>query len=229
MAPGSVNQDAPADAIDCPSSTLCVAAGVEGQVLTSRDPTARTPWRHTALDAPRGGPGRSSVSRASLTRCVVTEPGAMCQHNRSQRSRSDMASCTPGPQPPRCGARPLSRIPTPAPLSACRTADVCAVASDGSVWASTARAPGGRRRWTRVVSEPRGATMNYQLISLACVRGQLCVATDADGHALSASAVTGPEPGVSKPSGVRSRQPRCQPRQLGCSARAVTASTSIVT
>jgi hypothetical protein len=71
------------------------------------------------------------------------------------------------------------------------TSDVCAAAAnDGSIWASPA--PGGptRRHWTHVAVDGPVAAITDPLISIACVRGNLCVATDADGHALSANAVT---------------------------------------
>lgn len=170
-----VNQDAPADVIDCPSSTLCVAAGVEGQVLTSHDPTAPTVWRHAALDAPRRGPGRASVSCAPITRCVVSEPGGYVVSATNLNAatvtwhRARLGPSRLGVQPP------LSRIPSPAVMISCTTADVCAAADDGSVWASPTPGPDGRRRWTRVVAGPRVVTMNDRLISVACVRGQLCV------------------------------------------------------
>ena len=186
------NQDAPADAIDCPSSTLCVAAGVEGQVLMSRDPTTRSAWRHAALDVPGRGPGQTSVSCASITRCVVSQPGgnAFSTTNLNaaavtwHRARLGPSHLDTSP--------PLSHIPSPAPIISCTTADVCAAANNGSVWASPAPGPSGQRRWTRVVGNARVVATNNRLVSIACVRGQLCVAVDADGHALSATAVTRP-------------------------------------
>ena len=186
-----VNPDTPADAIDCPSSRLCVAAGVEGQVLTSHNPTARTAWRHAALDVPGRGPGPASVSCASITRCVLSEPGGYVFSTTNLNAaavkwhRARLGPSRLGPRPP------LSRIPSPALMVSCTRADVCAIANDDSVWASPAPGPDSRRRWTRVVAHARVTTTD-RLISIACVRGQLCVATDADGHALSANAVTRP-------------------------------------
>jgi hypothetical protein len=187
-----VNQDAPADSIDCPSSALCLAAGVEGQVLISRDPTARHAWRHAALESPRRAAGPASVSCASNTRCVVSEPGG----DVFSTTNLDAAVVTWHRAHVGLGLRgarpPLSRFASPALMVSCTAADVCAAAGGGSVWASPA--PGGaeRRRWTRVVTGAHAAPITDRLISIACVSGQLCVATDSGGHALSATAVTRP-------------------------------------
>lgn len=67
-----------------------------------------------------------------------------------------------------------------------------AAATDGSVWASPAAGFSERRHWTRVAVDGPAGTIPDRLFSIACVRGQLCVATDADGHALSANAVIRP-------------------------------------
>jgi hypothetical protein len=183
-----VNQDAPATAIDCPSTTLCVAASYDGQVLTSRHPTAPTAWAHTRLSNSPQGFQHVSVSCASTTRCVVTAGIGYA----FSTTNLDAATATWHPAhlgPSRLGRRnPLLWL-----TASCTTSDVCAAAAnDGSIWASPAPSASTERHWTRVAVDGPVTTITDRIISIACVRGNLCVATDADGHALSANAITQP-------------------------------------
>jgi len=182
-----VNPDAPATAIDCPSITRCVAASYDGQVLTSQHPTARAAWTHTRLSGRPRGFQRVSVSCASPARCVVTAG------NGDAFSTTNLDAATPTWHPAGLGP---SRLGHHVPLwltVSCTTSDVCAVAAnDGSIWASPAPSASTGRHWTRVAVDGPVATMTDRLISIACVRANLCVATDADGHALSANAITQP-------------------------------------
>lgn len=184
-----VNPNAPADAIDCPSPRSCVAVTLDGQVVTSTDPTGRTVWRAVRLQRHlKGSPVAASVSCASTTRCVVTDGTG------NTFSTTDLNAARVRWQRARLGPSRLPGRPTLSLLVSCTTTDVCAAArDDGSVWASpTPPRSSGRRRWTRVALNGPVAAPIDGLMSIACVRGQLCVATDADGHALSANAITRP-------------------------------------
>jgi hypothetical protein len=183
-----VNQEVSASAIDCPSTTRCVAAGPDRQVSTSPDPTARIPWAHIRLDVHAGGFGPASVSCASTIRCVVTDG------NLHAFSTINLNAANPVWHRALLGPSRVAHHQEPVQLTvSCTTRDVCAAAgTDGSVWASPSAGSSGRRHWTRVAVDGPVATATGRLISIACVRGQLCVATDTDGHALSANAVTRP-------------------------------------
>jgi hypothetical protein len=96
-----VNQDAPATAIDCPSTTRCVAASYDGQVLTSRHPTDRAACAHPS--------GRSS-GRLRACQRVLRVHDPVCCHRRQWRTvqheqpgcdHRDMASGSPGTHPGR--------------------------------------------------------------------------------------------------------------------------------
>ena len=181
-----VNPDAPALAIDCPSASSCVAVSSNDRVMTSSDPTARTAWTSRRLENESGG--RGSVSCASTTQCVVSDGSG------NVFSTTDLNATHPTWQRDRLG---LSRYGASRPLEvrvSCTTSDVCAAAGDdGSVWASSAPPSTSTvRHWTRVALNG-SITAPYKVLgSIDCVRGQLCVTTDADGHALSANAITRP-------------------------------------
>jgi hypothetical protein len=177
-----VNPNAPAQAIDCPSTSSCVAVSSNDRVMASTNPTAPTAWRSVRLQNGSGGTG--SVSCASTTRCVVTDGNEVFNTTNLNANR-------PTWQPDRLRPSPYRSPWRLGLLVSCTAADVCAAAGqDGSVWASPAPSTGSPlRQWTRVaVSRPTPAPF----LSIACVRGQLCVATDAEGHALSANAITQP-------------------------------------
>jgi len=179
-----VNQDASAEAIDCPTATRC-AAGYDGQVLTTTDPTAHTPWMRTRLERRSRGVGPVSVSCASRTRCVVS------YGDKDAFNTTSLAVGTATWHRSRLG--PSLRAGHPARLLelSCTTADVCAaIRDDGSIWASPSPGLSGERYWKRVAVDGPVATVIDPLLSIACVRGQLCVATDRYGRALTANAIT---------------------------------------
>ena len=151
-----VNQNAPAFAVDCPTTTRCVAAGQDGQVLTSTDPTERAAWKTTVLERASAAAGPGSVSCASAAQCVVAFGGGHVF------STTNLNTAAPTWNQALQGPR---RVPHHAALRltvSCTASDVCAAAGDdGSVWASPAPARSGQRRWRRValdggVTTPRG-------------------------------------------------------------------------
>jgi hypothetical protein len=182
-----VNPDAPAFTVDCPvtTTTQCVAVNPDGQLLTSSDPTGRTAWKLVRLDGPRRNLRSASLSCASVTRCVVAFGDGRAF------STTNLTASTPTWD--HAQLRP-SRLPDrPVTLSvSCTTANVCAAIAGGSVWASPAPRRSQQRRWRRVAIDAGTAAAGDVLNSVACVTGQLCVAVDRAGHALSARAITQP-------------------------------------
>jgi hypothetical protein len=182
-----VNPNAPAVAIDCPSASSCVSVSSNDQVTASSDPTARRTWTSVRL---QHGPavGGASVSCASTTHCVISDTSG------SVFSTTNLNTTHPTWHTNRLGPSRYGPSRTVSAQVSCTTANVCAAArSDGSVWASPA--PSGAstsHHWTPVALNGSITAPYKFLISIACVRGQLCVTTDVDGHALSANAITQP-------------------------------------
>lgn len=171
-------------AIDCPSAVRCVAVSDEGQVLTTEHPTARVAWTQARLSGRLKGLQAASVSCASATQCVAADGGG------NVFGTSNLDANAPQWRHVRLGPSRLGHVPLDLTVS-CTTSNVCSAAgNDGTIWASPAPGSVTARHWTRVAVDGLVATITDRLISIACVRGQLCVATDADGHALSANAVT---------------------------------------
>jgi hypothetical protein len=182
-----VNPNAPTDAVDCPTTTRCIAAAIDGQVLTSSDPTGRSAWKTARLARLVRPIGSDSVSCASSSECVVAVG------NGQLFSTTNLDTPAPSWNQARL---PTNLLPRHQPLRltvSCTAADVCAaVGNDGSVWASPAPSRSGQRRWRRVAVDPEVAGIPDALTTLACVSGPLCVAADQDGHLLTASAITRP-------------------------------------
>lgn len=182
-----VNPDNPAEEIDCPTTTRCVIAGQNGLSTTTTPLTTRR-WTQmtTAPLAPANG--AAHLSCASADQCVVTlAPSTVL-------STTNLTAAKPIWDRARLGP---SRFRSHAPLRintiSCSSGNVCAAASvDGSVWASPAPQANRERHWRRVaVDGPVGPSLD-PVLDVSCVTGQLCVAVDLAGHALSANAITRP-------------------------------------
>jgi PQQ-like domain len=180
-----VNPDAPAFTVDCPATTQCVATNPDGQLLTSSDATGRTAWKVVRLDRSGQNLVSSSLSCASATQCVVAFGDGRVF------STTNLAESAPTWHQTQLGSSQLPERPAPLSVS-CTTANVCAAAAGGSVWASPAPARSGQRRWRRVAIDAGTAAAGDVLNSVACVAGQLCVAVDRAGHVLSSRAITQP-------------------------------------
>ena len=184
-----VNPNAPTDAVDCLTTTRCIAVAFDGQVLTSSDPTGRSAWKTTRLARllrPIGA-GSDSVSCASLSECVVAVG------NGQLFSTTNLDAPAPRWNRARLRTNLLLRYEPLRLTVSCTAADVCAaVGNDGSVWASPAPSRSGQRRWRRVAVDPEVGGFPDPLTTLACVSVQLCVAADQDGHLLTSSAITRP-------------------------------------
>ena len=132
-------------AVSCPSVTLCVGVDLNGDVLSSTDPTGGTQaWHvvHVDSSGTRGdGGGLSSISCPSVSLCVALGAG-------------DVLNSTN----PTAGAGAWRRVKdiafAPAPgdsVVSCPSVSLCVVASSGSILSST-NPTGGRSAWRSLQS-----------------------------------------------------------------------------
>ncbi len=150
-------------AVSCPSAGLCVAADDAGNVVTSTDPTARTPaWEVAHIDA-RGA--IRSVSCPSVSLCVGVD-GA-----------GDVATSTD----PGAGRWQIVNVDGSNAMTgiSCATNALC-VAVDGAGDAVVSTDPiGGHDAW-RVEQ----VDFNRPITGVSCPSSSLCVAIDSEGDAV---------------------------------------------
>ena len=162
-----------------------MATNPDGQLLTSSDPTGRTAWKLVRRDRSGQNLVSASLSCASATQCVVAFGDGRVF------STTNLTASAPTWDQTQLGSSHLPDRPVPLSVS-CTTANVCAAAAGGSVWASPAPGRSGQRRWRRVAIDAGATGAGDALNSVACVAGQLCVAVDRAGHVLSSRAITQP-------------------------------------
>lgn len=164
------------DVMACPSSRLCVAGDVTGDILTSTDPEAGgSGWTSTTdyrtARSPRG------ISCPTTTLCVMVGEGYV-------ETSTDPAGGS--------GAWLVSNVETPASYGegltsvSCPSESLC-VATDSSGNVLTSTDPtGGVGAWN--TADVDGT---HRIISVSCASVSFCVADDSDGAILSSDDPTG--------------------------------------
>lgn len=169
------------DAISCASENLCVAAGYEGNVFASTDPTGGAgAWSVTDVNAPGSARHLTAVSCPSPALCVAVSgaPGG---------APGTVVSSTD----PAAGLWTAAQLPGSPDLRgvSCPTPALCvAVAKEGRIFVSTDPA-GGASAWRQV---PSPTARDLQGVS--CVASLLCVAGDAGGNLLASTDPLGGSP-----------------------------------
>jgi hypothetical protein len=166
------------DTISCAGEGLCVAAGYEGTVFTSTDPSAGSgAWSVNDVRAVHGSPHLTSVSCPSTSLCVAVSGGNGVATGNVLTSTDPTSGQW---QPVQLGGAPdLQSV-------SCATTSLCvAVAKGGGIYTST-DPTGGASAW-RSQGSPGGAR---DLYSVSCVVG-LCAAGDDGGNVLTTTDPTG--------------------------------------
>jgi hypothetical protein len=169
------------DAISCAGVSLCVAAGYEGNVFTSTDPTGgASAWSVTNVNAPGSARHLTAVSCPSASLCVAVSGAPGGAPGTVVSSTDPAAGLWTAAQLP--GAPDLRGVSCPTPA-------LCvAVAKEGRIFVSTDPA-GDASSWRQV---PSPTARDLQGIS--CVASPLCVAGDAGGNVLSSTEPLGRPP-----------------------------------
>jgi hypothetical protein len=151
--------------VSCPSSGLCVAVDLDGDVVTSTNPTGgATAWKVTHVD---GTNELSGVSCPSSGLCVAVDQGG-----------NVVTSTNPTAATPTWTVTKVESTDWQYGVS-CPSSGLCvAVDSDGNVVTST-NPTGGATAWT--VANVDGSSYNT-LAGVSCVSSGLCVAVDDAGN-----------------------------------------------
>jgi hypothetical protein len=146
----------PIDSISCPTVTLCVATGVDGQISTSTDPT--------------GGAGAWSTADIGGNRAL----GALFCSSASQCFGADNNQHELASSNPAGGATTWTVTTAPAfDSGSCPTPTLCvAVSNTGSVFTTTTPGTG---TWTQTAVEPG-------LFHVACASASFCAAVGYQGQ-----------------------------------------------
>jgi hypothetical protein len=161
-------------AVSCASVNLCVAAGYEGNVFTSTDPTGGVgAWSVTNVNAPHSARHLTAISCPSPSLCVAVSgaPGG---------APGTVVSSTD----PAAGLWTAAQLPGSPDLRgvSCPTPAFCvAVAKEGRIFVSTN--PAGTASSWRQVPSPTARDLQ----GVSCVASLLCVAGDAGGNILSST------------------------------------------
>jgi hypothetical protein len=165
--------------VACPSPSLCVAVNLEGQALTSRDPT--------------GGPGAWSVADLSPTGPNHHLYGVSCPSPSLCVAAASKGEIVTSTDPTGgAGAWTVTQLAEPLELRgvSCPTASLCvAVGLEGQIVSST-NPLGGTTAWSR--TQLAGAPIDRSLLGVSCPSPKLCVSGNAAGAIVTAVAPTGP-------------------------------------
>ncbi len=162
--------------VSCPSSSLCVAGDVAGDVVTSTDPGAGTPtWT-----APRRIDGErqlSSVSCPSTSLCVAVDEAG-----------NALASEDPGDASPTWSSSAIDPGEALVDVS-CPSSSLCVAVDEGGN-VLTSQDPGAASpAWSSSAIDPAG-----ELTGVSCASTSLCVAVDAAGGELVSEDPAAPSP-----------------------------------
>jgi hypothetical protein len=163
------------DAVSCASTSLCVAVGGAGHLLSTTDPTAGGgAWQPSTLAA-ADGPDLVAISCAAPSFCAaVTDAGAVVTSSDPTVGSGDWATALID------GDTILTGVSCPS-VSLCVAVDAA-----GDVLTSV-NPTGGAAAWKATPVDPVNAPLN----GVACASPSLCVAVDAYGDIVATTDPTG--------------------------------------
>ena len=160
--------------VSCMSNSLCVAVDGNGDVITSRNPTAGpSAWAFARVEAsPPGGNGPTGISCASPLLCVAVETyGATVFTSRSPTGGVRAWTAA------RVDTGTLAAVGYRAAV-ACGSVSLCAETIGGEVLTST-HPTGGRHAWFATAVDAKNL-----LAGVACASTSLCVGVDGAGNVI---------------------------------------------
>jgi hypothetical protein len=186
--------------VSCPSTSLCVAAGPQGNIWASADPTGPvSSWVQAALGL--GATHMNAISCASTALCV-----AVSQHGKVIWSTNPLGGAA---------AWTITELAEPFNLRgiSCPTASLCvAVGNEGDILSST-NPTGGASAWS-VARKPAGPGL---LTGVSCPTTGLCVTANAGAMVTSTSPTSGAWNGVAGGTGLTVMGVSC-PSTSACAA-----------
>lgn len=187
--------------IVCPSTTLCVATGMDGTIATSTDPSGGPgAWSRVNID----GKALESVFCSSQPQCFVSDSAGTVFTSSNPAGGAgawSVSSTTPSfragscPTTTLCVAVALGHIATTVEPSAgvwtqtasanptgvaCPSTSLCVVVGSGGLLAVSTNPAAGAWSTTSI-------DHGRDLTSVACPSSTLCVATDSTGHVVTSS------------------------------------------
>jgi hypothetical protein len=177
----TINSGRTLQGVSCPSTTLCVAVGADGDLLSSVDPTAGS-WRSAGRVFASPGYGLGGVACATVSLCVAVDGG------------TQIATSTD----PAGGVWTVTSVSGAGQLDSvsCPSASLCVIGDfDGGVLTATSPADGASAYTsTDLTGDVNAPNTEFTLLSVSCGSATECVASDDNGDLIASD---DPEGGAS--------------------------------
>lgn len=170
-APVPIDQpQVPLTAVSCPSASLCVAVDVEGDVLTSTNPTGgASAWTTTPVDASHF---LNAIACPTTSLCVAVDG-----HGNVVTSTDPTGGAS---------AWTVASVSSALNKVSCPTSTFCAASTGGGEVVTSTNPTGGASAWQSTVIDS-----GHELASIACASASMCVAVDRQGDLVTSINPTG--------------------------------------